>query len=93
MPSPDNRWKQRLSNFQQAFTQLSLAVSLASTREAFQNGLIQNGEVWMEMIKSRNQTSHTYNQEVASEIVESVISVYFLEFQNLLNKMTELSQK
>lgn len=30
-----------------------------ATREAFNKGLIDNGEVWMEMIKSRNQTSHT----------------------------------
>ncbi len=28
------------------------------TRKAFQTGLIQNGEVWMDMIQSRNLTSH-----------------------------------
>lgn len=26
-------------------------------------------QIWMEMIQSRNKTSHTYNQEVADEIV------------------------
>ena len=31
-----------------------------TAREAFQKGLIEDGEGWMEMIKSRNQTSHTY---------------------------------
>ncbi len=31
-----------------------------ATREAFNKGLIQDGEGWMGMIKSRNQSSHTY---------------------------------
>ena len=37
-----------------------------ATREAFAKGLITDGEGWMEMIKSRNHTSHTYNEETAS---------------------------
>jgi nucleotidyltransferase substrate binding protein (TIGR01987 family) len=41
-----------------------------ASREAFQKGLIVDGEGWMEMIKSRNQTSHTYNDKIAQEIVE-----------------------
>ena len=32
-----------------------------ATREAFNLGLIKNGEIWMQMIKSRNITSHTYH--------------------------------
>ncbi|NEN25562.1 hypothetical protein G3O08_18880 [Cryomorpha ignava] len=38
-----------------------------ATREAFSNGLVEDGEVWMEMIKSRNQSSHTYNEDLAGE--------------------------
>ena len=30
-----------------------------ATREAFKTGLIENGEAWMDMIQSRNLTSHT----------------------------------
>ena len=30
-----------------------------STREAFKRGLIENGEVWMDMIISRNLSSYT----------------------------------
>jgi len=48
-----------------------------ATREAFQRNLITDGEGWMEMIKSRNMTSHTYNQEIADEISEKVIRQYF----------------
>lgn len=32
-------------------------------REAFNLGLITNGNAWLEMIKDRNLTSHTYNEE------------------------------
>ena len=31
------------------------------TRKAFNLGLISEGEVWMDMIKDRNQTNHTYS--------------------------------
>ena len=36
-----------------------------ATREAFALQLIENGELWMDMIRSRNKTSHTYNEETA----------------------------
>lgn len=48
-----------------------------ATREAFTMGLITDGEVWMEMIKSRNQTSHTYNEETANQIFTKIIQDYF----------------
>src|SRR2546430_5977223 len=36
-----------------------------ATREAFAAGMIENGEAWMQMIEHRNETSHTYNEEIA----------------------------
>lgn len=63
-----------------------------ATREAFKMGLVQNGEAWMEMIKSRNQSSHTYNQEVADEISEKIIASYFELFTDFERKMNSLIQ-
>jgi nucleotidyltransferase substrate binding protein (TIGR01987 family) len=54
-----------------------------ATREAFKAGLIANGEVWMNMIQSRNLTSHTYDEETAKEIASSVLNAYFAEFEAL----------
>lgn len=51
-----------------------------ATREALQADLITNGEVWMEMIASRNQTSHMYNEETADEIFLKIVENYFEEF-------------
>lgn len=61
----------------------SIGGSRDATREAFQLQLISNGKVWMEMIGSRNKTSHTYNEETAEEIFRKILNEYypaFLEF-------------
>ncbi|AAU28966.1 TPA: nucleotidyltransferase substrate binding protein [Legionella pneumophila] len=63
-----------------------------ATRESFNKGLIKEGEIWMEMIKSRNQTSHTYNQSVADEIVKNIINFYHTSFQAFLEKMQGLKE-
>ena len=60
-----------------------------ATREAFAAELIEDGEIWMEMIKSRNQTSHTYNEEVADAIFKRIIDIYLpalLDFGNMMSK-------
>ena len=56
-------------------------------RQAFQIGLISEGEIWMEMVKSRNLTFHTFNQTTAESIEEDVISTYFPLIKQLLNKL------
>jgi len=61
-----------------------------ATREAFAKGLIENGDAWMEMIKSRNQTSHTYNEDTADEIAKATVSSYVPEFEKFLQTSTEL---
>ncbi|MFB6259135.1 MAG: nucleotidyltransferase substrate binding protein, partial [Thiohalorhabdaceae bacterium] len=42
-------------------------------REAFDKGVIADGEGWMAMIRSRNQTAHAYTEEVAAEITRRVV--------------------
>ena len=64
--------------------------SRGATREAFKNGLIVDGEAWMEMIKSRNQTSHTYNEETANEITEAILARYHRELETFQKRFTEL---
>jgi len=50
---------------------------------AFNRKLIKDGDGWMQMLKDRNLTSHTYNEEVADEISENIISKYFELFESL----------
>jgi nucleotidyltransferase substrate binding protein (TIGR01987 family) len=52
-----------------------------ATREAFKNALIADGEVWMDMIKARNLTSHTYNTGIAQKIATDILQRFFPAFE------------
>jgi nucleotidyltransferase substrate binding protein (TIGR01987 family) len=71
----------------------SITGSRDASREAFNKGLIASGEVWMEMIKSRNQTSHTYNKKIADDIVAKALGDYFQSFEELIKQMESLIPK
>ena len=59
-------------------------------REAFSKGLIDDGELWMETIKSRQVTAHTYNEETAMVIFNEIIDRYYPAFKAFSIKMEEL---
>ena len=62
-------------------------------RLAFRRGLIENGQAWMDMIKSRTLTTHTYNQEVADAIADAVFKTYYPEFTRLEKTFQSLADK
>ena len=62
-----------------------------AARLAFKNGLIDDGEAWMDMIKARNLSSHTYNQETAEEIVGKILERFYPAFEQLSRKFTTLA--
>ena len=64
-----------------------------ATREAFKIGLIENGEAWMDMIKSRNLTTHTYDQTTASKIASAILDSYYSEFDALRITLNKLKQE
>ena len=82
-------WK-TLKNFLEAQGILNLYGSRDTTRAAFRNGLIENGEVWMDMVDKRNLTSHTYDEEVAAQVVMTIRNAYFAEFEKLLVRLHQL---
>ncbi len=52
-------------------------------------GSITDGEPWMEMIKSRHLTSHTYNQALAQEIAAKILARHqpaLLDFSALMER-------
>ena len=57
-------------------------------RQAFATGLIADGEGWMDMLQSRNKTSHTYNEETAEEITQAVLTRYYSMFVELQEKFS-----
>lgn len=39
---------------------------------AFQTGLVQDGELWIEALEARNMTSHIYDEDTINKIVEKI---------------------
>ena len=67
----------------------SIGGSRDTSREAFQLKLITNGHIWMDMITSRNKTSHTYNEETANEIFDKILKEYYPAFIEFKHTMEE----
>lgn len=66
-----------------------LVGSRSTVREAFKRGLVADGEAWMDMIEKRNLSSHTYNLDVAAQLVSDIHYTYhpaFLALQERLEK-------
>jgi nucleotidyltransferase substrate binding protein (TIGR01987 family) len=59
-------------------------------RIAFRRGLIADGETWMDMIRSRALTTHTYEESVAREIARDIRHRYHTCFLALDATMSTL---
>ena len=70
---------------------VGLIGSRDTVREAFRRGLIGDGEIWMEMIKARNLTSHAYDHDTAEGIYNNILGRFFPEFQDLQANFTRRS--
>lgn len=62
-------------------------------RSAFKAGLIAEGEGWMQMIKSRNLSSHTYDEAIANQICEDICDRYHALFAHFESQMGALAEK
>ena len=82
-------WKV-LNDFYEEQGETGLQGSKDTLRLAFNKGMINDGEVWMDMIKSRNQSFDSYNEETANEINEAIIDNYNSEFVKLKDKLGEI---
>ena len=51
---------------------------------AFKWGLIPDEDLWFKLIEDRNLAVHTYNQDLAKELLERIKNIYFPAFQKLL---------
>ena len=62
-------------------------------RMAFSRGLIDNGDVFMKSIKTRQLSVHSYSEETAEKIRLDILHLYFDEFEKLYTKLLILSNK
>ena len=82
-----------IKDFYENQGEVGIQGSRDAIRLAFKRGLIQDGDAWMDMIKSRTLTAHTYNEEIAEEIANAVFNIYYPEFVKLQKKLKELENK
>lgn len=65
-----------------------------SPRETIQNGfkqgIIENGEEWVNMMLSRNSLSHVYDEKSSREIYDKIKSNYINLFINLKQKVENI---
>ena len=56
-------------------------------RQAFQDGMIENGEVWLKALEIRNHTSHIYDVSILEDLNVFVIESFLPEVKKLHNTL------
>jgi len=72
-----------IKDFYENQGEINIQGSRDAFRLAFNRGLIENGDIWLDMVKSKTKTSHTYNEETANEIANAITNSYFNLFLTL----------
>lgn len=54
-----------------------------AVRQAFQDGMIKDAEVWMNALEKRNLTSHTYNEDVLEELLTFISEEFYTALNDL----------
>ncbi len=62
----------------------------ACFKEAFRQGIIEYEEIWLEILKLRNQTSHTYKENLAEEVYSRLPEI-LSRFEKLLGEIKKHS--
>ncbi len=68
-----------------------LAFTKDILREAYAGFLISDGDVWIEMLKDRNLTVHTYNEDLAQEIYHRICNEYFPLFKKDFERLKKIN--
>lgn len=63
--------------------------SKQAIRQAFQDEIIHDAEIWMEALQKRNITSHTYNPEILIEVVEFIADRFYPIVRDLYHKLKQ----
>ena len=58
-------------------------------RHAYNKGLIEDGQVWMEMVGDRNLAAHSYDEETALGIITAIVHTYYSQLSSFAQKMED----
>jgi len=54
-------------------------------KNAFQTEIIDNGELWINMLNDRNLMAHTYDENNFNKALNNITKLYFAEIEKLYN--------
>ena len=80
-----------MKDYLRSLGNITVIASRDSTRAAFAAELIVDGENWMDMIVSRNLSSHTYNRDTANALVQKIATAYANLFATFEEKMVGIA--
>ena len=60
-------------------------------KEAFSAEIISDGQIWINMVKDRNTSSHEYNTDKVDEILAKVSTIYYNELKSFCKWLEELN--
>ncbi len=73
---------------------LGVSQKTGSPREniqmAFKQGLIDDGETWIDIMLDRNSLAHLYDEDTSREIYDRIKEKYVTEFEKLEKKLSEI---
>jgi len=73
--------------------EVNIPGSRDAIRLAFKRGLISDGDGWMEMIKDRIKTVHSYDEAIAKRVVAAIINNYYSLFISLQYELISIKEK
>ena len=56
-------------------------------KQAFNNGIITDGQAWIDMLTDRNNSTHLYDESAAVHIFDRIQITYFKLLQELKSKL------
>lgn len=62
-------------------------------RHAHKNNLIDDGQIWMDMLRDRNLASHVYDEVTANALFSVIINSYYAQMEILSVKMLDLARQ
>lgn len=58
----------------------------STIRNAFQYGLIDEGQDYMDLLRDRNLIAHTYKESVATEIYERIVKIHIKTLEKFIKE-------
>ena len=77
-------WWKSLQRYLQDFETITEFGPGSTIRNAFQYGLIEDGQDYMDLLKDRNLIAHTYKENIATEIYQRILEKHICTLEKFI---------